>query len=198
MQLPVVTAVQLRGEHLFCLERPGGAEQFLLDPPLGHGPGGGTRRPARPAIGTADAARAVDWFEARRTGPLHRRRHERGRQRGLRAAGARHRRRRRRGEADPRHHGLQRGMGARQHRLRLHALPDGRPVPPDRAPPRARVSAWQDDPVVWAEHPTPQAWPDVVDLARTAPGCSCTSWSAGRRSTSHLLERATRHGGRPR
>ena len=30
MQLPVVMAVQVRGDRLFCLERPAGAEQFLL------------------------------------------------------------------------------------------------------------------------------------------------------------------------
>ena len=35
MQLPVVMAVQVRGDRLFCLERPAGAEQFLLDPALG-------------------------------------------------------------------------------------------------------------------------------------------------------------------
>ncbi|HEU4840078.1 MAG TPA: hypothetical protein VFT09_01520, partial [Ilumatobacteraceae bacterium] len=63
MQLPVVGALQVRGGHLFCLERPAGAEQFVL-----------TRRSAvdpavepvvlvDPAAGTTDATRAIDWFE---------------------------------------------------------------------------------------------------------------------------------------
>ena len=70
MQRPVVMAVQVRGERLFCLERPSGAEQFLL-----------TRRSAidadappvvllDPAVGTADAANAVDWFTASPDGSL--------------------------------------------------------------------------------------------------------------------------------
>ena len=89
MQLPVVMAVQVRGEHLFCLERPAGAEQFVLtrrsavDPdaePLR------ARRPGRRHGRRGQRHRLVRGVAGRRA---RRRRHERGRHRGLRAARAR-------------------------------------------------------------------------------------------------------------
>ena len=93
MQRPVVMAVQVRGERLFCLERPSGVEQFLLTRRSAIDPDAAPVVLLDPAVGTADAANAVDWFTASPDGVARRRRHQRGRQRGLRPAGARRRRR---------------------------------------------------------------------------------------------------------
>jgi len=70
MRRPVVLAAEVRGDHVFCLERPVGAEQFVL-----------TRRSALdhdaepvvlvdPAAGATDATVAIDWFEPSDDGAL--------------------------------------------------------------------------------------------------------------------------------
>ena len=138
MQLPVVMAVQVRGDHLFCLERPAGAEQFLLTRRSAADPDAAPVVLVDPAVGTADAANAVDWFEASPDGALV----AVGTSEGgtedsvLRVLDDGRRPRPRRGH--PQHPGLQRGLGARRLGLRLHPLPRGRPVPPHRAPPPPR------------------------------------------------------------
>ena len=139
MQLPVVMAAQVRGEHLFCLERPAGAEQFVLtrrsavDPDADAGRPRSTRPPAPPTRPTP-----IDWFDASPDGALV----AVGTSEGgtedsvLRVLDDRRRPRPRRG--DPQHPGVQRGLGARRLGLRLHPLPGGRRVPPHGAPPPPR------------------------------------------------------------
>ena len=70
LRLPVVLAVQIRGDHLFALERPAGAEQFVLTRRSTVDPDAPAVVLLDPAIGTSDAANAVDWFEASDDGRL--------------------------------------------------------------------------------------------------------------------------------
>lgn len=189
MQLPVVGAVQVRGPHLFCLERPAGSEQFLL-----------TRRSSSdsevapvvlldPAVGTADDASAVDWFHASPDGSLV--------AVGTSEAGS--------------EDSVLRVIAAADSTDWGEAIPSTRACSvawePDssgfaytRYPEGDQYhrtvhhhvlgTRWQDDPVVWAVHPDPQAWPDVTIspdgawlLVHVMVG-----WS---RIDVHLLERAT-------
>jgi prolyl oligopeptidase len=161
MQRPVVMAVQLRGERLFCLERPAGTEQLVL-----------TRRSAidplatptvllDPGQGVADAANAIDWFEAAPDGSLV-------------AVGT---------SEGGSEESVLRVLDASDGAERGEAIPDTRACSvawePDcsgfaytRYPAGDRYhrtvhhhvlgTPWADDPVVWADHPDPQAWPDVT------------------------------------
>jgi len=161
MQLPVVGALQVRGPHLFCLERPAGAEQFLL-----------TRRSATdpsvepvvlldPAVGTDDAAHAIDWFHASRDGSLVAVGTSEGGSEDsvLRVLDARDGRDL--GEAIP-----------NTRACSLAWEPDGSGFVYTRYPEGDQYhrtvhrhvlgTPWEDDPVVWAEHPDPQSWPDVT------------------------------------
>ncbi len=70
IQLPVVMDAQVRGDHLFCLERPAGAEQFLLTRRSALDPAAAPVVLLDPATGVADAANAIDWFEASDDGAL--------------------------------------------------------------------------------------------------------------------------------
>jgi prolyl oligopeptidase len=70
MSLPVVQAVEVRGDRLILLERESGAQQSrLVTRSLGD-PTGGAIVLADPAAGAADAASAVDWFYASPHGEL--------------------------------------------------------------------------------------------------------------------------------
>ena len=165
MQLPVVMAVQVRGDHLFCLERPAGAEQFLL-----------TRRSAV----DPDA----DTVRARRPGRRHGRRGER------RSTGSRRRRTARLVAVGTSEGGTEdsvlrvldaadgRDLGEAIPHTRACSVawePDGSGFAYTRYPEGDQYhrtvhhhrlgERWEDDPVLWAEHPDPQAWPDVTHLA---------------------------------
>ncbi len=161
LRLPLVMAAQVRGDHLFCLERPAGAEQFVL-----------TRRSALdrsvapvvlldPALGAADAANAIDWFHASDDGALV-------------AVGT---------SEGGTESSVLRVLDTADGRDLGEAIPDTRACSvawePDgsgfaytrypegdeyhRTVHHHRLgTGWRDDPVVWAEHPDPQAWPDVT------------------------------------
>ncbi len=161
MQLPVVLAAQVRGEHLFCLERPAGAEQFLL-----------TRRSAvdasgppvvllDPAAGVADAANAVDWFEASADGALVAVGTSEGGTedsvlRVLDSADGRDL-----GEAIPSTRACSVAWEPDGSGFAYTRYPEGDEY--HRTVHHHRLGEdWRDDPVVWAEHPDPQAWPDVT------------------------------------
>jgi prolyl oligopeptidase len=161
MQLPVVLAAQVRGEHLFCLERPAGAEQFLL-----------TRRSAvdatsppvvllDPAAGVADAANAVDWFEASADGALVAVGTSEGGTEdsvlrviaGMDGADL--------GETIPNTRACSVAWEPDGSGFAYTRYPEGDEY--HRTVHHHRLGDdWRDDPVVWAEHPDPQAWPDVV------------------------------------
>src|ERR671913_383531 len=70
MSLPVVQAVQVRGEHLILLEREAGSQQARLVSRSLADPTGGAIVLADPAAAAADAASAVDWFYASPHGEL--------------------------------------------------------------------------------------------------------------------------------
>jgi prolyl oligopeptidase len=161
MQRPVVMAVQVRGDRLFCLERPAGAEQFLLTRRSAVDPDAAPVVLLDPAVGTADAANAVDWYTASPDGTLV-------------AVGT---------SEGGSEESVLRVLDATDGRDLGEAIPDTRACSvawePDgsgfaytRYPPGDQYhrtvhhhvlgTAWADDPVVWAEHPDPQAWPDVT------------------------------------
>jgi prolyl oligopeptidase len=161
MQLPVVLAVQVRGEHVFCLERPAGAEQFLLTRRSAVSPDAEPVVLLDPAVGVVDAANAIDWFEASDNGALV-------------AVGT--------SEGGTENSVLRvldttdgRDLGEAIPNTRACSVawePDGSGFAYTRYPEgdeyhrtvhHHRLGAdWLDDPVVWAEHPDPQAWPDVA------------------------------------
>jgi len=162
IQLPVVLAAQVRGEHVFCLERPAGAEQFLL-----------TRRSMvdadrppvvllDPAAGMSDAAAAVDWFEASADGALV--------AVGVSEGGTERSILRVLATADGRDTGEPEIPDTRA--CSVAWVPDGTGFVYTRYPDGDEYhrtvhehrlgSPWRDDPVVWAEHPAPTAWPDVT------------------------------------
>jgi prolyl oligopeptidase len=189
MQLPVVGAVQVRGQHLFCLERPAGAEQFLLTRRSSSDPDAAPLVLLDPAVGTADAASAVDWFSASPDGSLV--------AVGTSEAGTEDSVLRVIAAAD----GSDQGEAIPSTRACSVAWePDGSGFAYTRYPQGEQYhrtvhhhvlgARWEDDPVVWAEHPDPQAWPDVSIspdgawlLVHVMVG-----WS---RIDVHLLERAT-------
>jgi prolyl oligopeptidase len=161
MQLPVVMEAQVRGDDLFCLERPAGAEQFLLTRRSAVDPSAAPVVLLDPGAGVADAANAIDWFEASADGALI-------------AVGT--------SEGGTEYSVLHvlaaadgRDLGEAIPNTRACSVawePDGSGFAYTRYPAGDEYHRtvhhhrlgddWRDDPVVWAEHPDPQAWPDVV------------------------------------
>ncbi|MGI9051672.1 MAG: prolyl oligopeptidase family serine peptidase [Ilumatobacteraceae bacterium] len=161
LQLPVALAVQVRGDVLLALERPAGAEQFVL-----------TRRSSihaaqppvvlvDPAAGITDSASAIDWFEASADGRLV--------AVGTSEGGTEESVLRLIDTAD----GGDAGESIPDTRACSVAWdPDGTGFAYTRYPDGDQYhrtvhhhvvgTDWHDDPVVWAEHPNPQAWPDVT------------------------------------
>ena len=190
MRRPVVMAVQVRGDRLFCLERPAGAEQFVLARRSAIDPDAAPVLLLDPAVGTADAANAVDWFTPRPTA------------RSSPSAPAKAAARtpccgcstptdRSLNDDDPDTPGVQRGVGTRQLRLRVHPLPARRSVPPDRAPPRARRRRGPTTRSCWADSPTRRRGP----TSRSRPMALAArprASSDGARIDVHLLDRASR------
>lgn len=189
MQLPVVQAVQVRGDRLILLERERGAQQArLVVRPLAD-PASEVTVIADPAAGTGDAAAAVDWFDASNDGRLvaygiseggtensilHVARTDDGAALGdripnCRAASV---------AWDPAgggFHYTRYPEGDEYHRTVHH---------------HTLGADWHDDPVVWNDHPTPQTWPNV---SASSDGNyllveAMVGWS---RTDLHLLDRVT-------
>ena len=154
-------SAQVRGDRLFCLERPTGAEQFVLTLRSAVDPDVEANLLVDPAVGTADSANAIDWFEASPDGSLV-------------AVGT--------SEGGSEHSVLRVLASDDGHDLG-EAIPDTRACSVAWEPDSSGFAytrypegdqyhrtvhhhvigdRWQDDPVVWAEHPDPQAWPDVT------------------------------------
>jgi prolyl oligopeptidase len=161
IQHPVVMDAQVRGDHLFCLERPAGAEQFLLTRRSAVDPAAAPVVLLDPAAGVADAANAIDWFEASSDGALV--------AVGTSEGGTEYSTLRVLDAADGRDHGE---SIPNTRACSVAWEPDGSGFAYTRYPEgdeyhrtvhQHRLGAdWHDDPVVWAEHPDPQAWPDVT------------------------------------
>ena len=187
MQLPVVQAAQIRRDRLILLERDRGAQQSrLVVRPLGD-PGSTVRVVADPAARTGDAAVAVDWFEAANDGELV----AYGVSEGGTENSVLHVARLADGALvddpipncraasvawDPDGSGFyytRYPEGDEYHRtVHYHSLGDD----------------WRLDPVVWADHPTPQTWPNVSVSAdgRYLLVEAMVGWS---RTDLHLLDR---------
>lgn len=187
--LPVVQAVQVRGDRLFLLEREAGAEQARLVVRLLADPAAGATVLVDPAAGTADAAIAIDWFFASPDGSLA--------AVGVSEGGTENSVLRvvRTGDGEPPADLI---PGCRAASVAWE--PDGSGFFYTRYPEGDEYhrtvhhhtlgADWRTDPVVWAEHPTPQTWPEV----RISPGGrfllvdALVGWS---RSDQHVLDRST-------
>src|SRR6187431_485427 len=62
MRRPVLLGAALRGPHLFTLERPGGAEQFVLGRRSAEDAGAELVILVDPTASSTDATVAIDWF----------------------------------------------------------------------------------------------------------------------------------------
>ena len=180
MQRPVVMAVQVRGDRLFCLERPAGAEQFLLTRRSAIDPGAAPRRAAR-SRPSAPPTRPTPSTGSRR----------RPTARWSPSAPARAAARTRCCECSTAPTARDRGEAIPDTRACSVAWePDGSGFAYTRYPPGDQYhrtvhhhvlgAPWADDPVVWAEHPDPQAWPDVTIVARRRVAARARAASAGR------------------
>lgn len=189
MSLPVVQAVQVRGDHVILLERPAGAQQSRLIARVLDDPGADPVVLADPGAGVADAAAAVDWYQPSDDGELV--------AFGVSEGGSENSELQvvRTDDAillDERIPNCRAGSVAWE--------PDASGFFYTRYPEDDQYNrtvhhhtlgtGWRDDPVVWAEHPTPESWPSVA----LSPGgrwllvSTSVGWG---RSDLQLLERET-------
>ncbi|HEY5876500.1 MAG TPA: hypothetical protein VIT64_14435, partial [Ilumatobacteraceae bacterium] len=160
MQLPVVAGMQVRGSQVFVWERPAGAEQLRLTVGSAGDPHVVRRTLIDPDTWAADAAAAIDWFEASRDGALV----AFGRSEG--------------GTEDSVLHVLDVASGVVLDDRIQHAraasiawLPDGSGFRYTRYPEDSEYDRKvylhrlgddpADDELVWDALPTPETWPDV-------------------------------------
>jgi prolyl oligopeptidase len=189
MQLPVVQSVQVRGDRLVLLERERGAQQSrlvvrdLADP---------ERDPtliADPAASAGDAAIAIDWFEASDDGDLVAYGVSEGGTENSVLHVARTSTGERLGEQIPNCRAAGLAWDADAGGFHYTRYPEGDEY--HRTVHHHTLGApWEDDPVVWAEHPTPQAWPDLTSSpdGRYLLVTVMVGWS---RIDIHLLDRTT-------
>ena len=192
LELPQVQGVQVRGDHVFCWERPVGAQQSVVTRRSADDPA----RPADPLLDpagmSADATTAIDWFEASPDGELL-------------AVGLSD------GGTEDSVLRLVSGVDGSSAGSPGDAIPDTRACSvawePDgsgffytRYPHgdqyhrtvhhHAVGDDWTADPVVWAEHPDPQAWPSV-DLSSDGRWLLVTVSVGWGRTDVHLLDRSS-------
>jgi prolyl oligopeptidase len=193
MQLPVVMGAVRRDDTLFTWERPSGSEQFVL---ARRSAVDATLAPVTlvdPASRSADAATAIDWFEPSDDGGLV--------AIGTSEGGTENSTLRIVSGSD----GSSAGTPGADEIPNTRACsvawePDGAGFFYTRYPEGDQYhrtvhhhrlgAAWADDPVVWAEHPDPQAWPSV-DLSpdgRWLVVSVSVGWS---RTDVHVLDRST-------
>jgi prolyl oligopeptidase len=160
MGLPVVQAVQVRGDRLIVLEREPGAQQARLVVRSLADPGAGASVLADPAAGSDDAASAVDWFHTSPDGELV--------AYGVSEGGT--------------ENSVLRVVRTLDGSLLADEIPNSRACSVGWEPDASGFfytrypegdeynravhhhtlgAAWPDDPLIWADHPTPQTWPNV-------------------------------------
>ena len=154
----------LRGEHLFCYERPAGAEQFVL---VRRAAGDPRRLRSSCSIrrrGSEDAATAIDWYYPSKDGSLvavgiseggteHSVLHLISGTDGSPAGGD--------GDRIPDTRACSVAWEADGSGFFYTRYPEGDEY--NRTVHHHRLGAdWRDDPVVWDDRPDPQAWPHVV------------------------------------
>ena len=189
MELPVVLSAEVRGDVLVTMERRAGEQQASLvvrslvaadAPPLVL---------VDPAASAADAAVAVDWFFVSPDGSLVAYGVSEGGTessvlRVIRTADASHT-----GDVIPNTRACTVGWDPDGRGFAYMRYPEGDEY--HRTVHTHPLGAdWHDDPVLWAEHPTPETWPDVKVSAdgRHVLVQSMVGWS---RYDHHLLDRTT-------
>jgi len=187
MARPVVLGAQVRADTVVLLERPEGAPQARLV--ARRGDTGDTVVIADPASGTDDGAAAVDWFHLSPDGSLV--------AFGVSEGGTEHSVLRVARTADGTHldesipntRACSVGWEPDSSGFCYTRYPEGDEY--HRTVHHHRLGdPWRDDPVVWAEHPTPQTWPqvDVSPGGRYVLVTAMRSWS---HVEVHLLDRST-------
>ena len=164
MELPVLQHATRRGDLLFCYERPAGAEQFVLTRRSAGDPTKDAVVLRDPAMASADAATAIDWYFPSNDGALV--------AVGISEGGTEHSTLHLISGVDGSPTG---GDGDRIPETRASSVawePDGSGFFYVRYPAGDEYnrtvhhhrlgSDWRDDPVVWDDRPDPQAWPDVL------------------------------------
>jgi prolyl oligopeptidase len=189
MGLAVVQAVQVRSDRLILLERATGAQQArLVVRPLDD-PTSSVTVLADPASGAADAAVAVDWFYASPDGELV--------AFGVSEGGSENSVLRVAHATDgtllldeiPNCRAASVGWEADSSGFYYTRYPEGDQY--NRTVHHHRLGDdWAADPVVWAEHPNPQTWPNVAvsPEGRWVLVEAMVGWS---RTDQHLLDRTT-------
>ncbi|MGH9134620.1 MAG: prolyl oligopeptidase family serine peptidase [Ilumatobacteraceae bacterium] len=189
MELPVVLAAEVRGDVVVTMERGPAEQQASLVVRSAVAPVAAPVVLVDPAAGAADAAVAVDWFFTSPDGSLVAYGVSEGGTedsvlRVIRTAGATDV-----GDVIP-----------RTRACSVAWAPDGSAFAYTRYPEgdeyhrtvywHALGTDWHDDPVLWAEHPTPETWPDVQMSAdgRYLLVQAMVGWS---RYDQHLLDRHT-------
>jgi prolyl oligopeptidase len=189
LSLPVVAGARVRGDRLFVEERPSGSEQLVL-----------TLRSASdrslepivlvdPAAGSSDATTAIDWYAPSPDGTLVAYGTSEGGTENstLRVL-----------SVDDRTHLADEIPHTRACSVAWE--PDGRGFHYTRYPDGDEYHRtvhmhrigddWHDDPVVWADHVTPETWPDV-DVSRDGRWVLVTAMVGWSRYDLHLLDRTT-------
>jgi prolyl oligopeptidase len=164
MELPVVQHATLRGDRLFCYERPQRAEQFVLTRRSAVDPAGDPVVLLDPAAASADAATAIDWYYPSSDGGVV--------AIGVSEGGTERSELRLVSATDGTPVG---GLGDRIPDTRACSIawePDGSGFFYTRYPAGDEYNRtvhhhrlgtdWHDDPVVWDDRPDPQAWPAVL------------------------------------
>jgi prolyl oligopeptidase len=190
MELPVLQHAVLRGDRLFCYERPQGAEQFMLMRRSALDPGGDHVVLLDPAIASADAATAIDWYCPSPDGTVV--------AVGVSEGGTERSELRLISGIDGSSIG---DVGDRIPDTRACSVAwetDGSGFFYTRYPAgdeynrtvhHHRLGAdWHDDPVVWDDRPDPQAWPDVT-LTRDGRWLVVHVEVGYRRMDVHVLDR---------
>jgi prolyl oligopeptidase len=189
MQLPVVQSAQVRGDRLVMLERERGAQQARLVVRDLDGPQRGAILIADPAASAGDAAVAVDWFEASDDGELIAFGVSEGGTENSVLYVARAADGERLGEQIPNCRAASVAWDVDGGGFHYTRYPEGDQY--HRTVHHHTLGAsWEDDPVVWAEHPTPQAWPELTGSpdGRFLLVTVMVGWS---RTDLHLLDRTT-------
>jgi prolyl oligopeptidase len=188
-ELPVVLGAQVRGAVLVTLERAGGAPQAALVARPADDPDASPVVLADPAAGAADAAAAVDWFSVSPDGTLV--------AVGVSEGGTEDSVLRVVRTADgstlddpiPHTRACSVAWDADGTGFHYTRYPEGDQY--HRTVHHHTIGAsWGDDPVVWAEHVTPETWPSVTASAdgRYLLVTAMVGWS---RTDLHLLDRRT-------
>jgi prolyl oligopeptidase len=189
MELPVVLAAEVRGDVLVTTERRAGEQQASLVARSAVAADAAPLVLVDPAAGAADAAIAVDWFSVAPDGSLvaygvSEGGTENSVLRVIRTSDASQV-----GDEIPNTRACTVGWEPDGSGFAYTRYPDGDEY--HRTVHHHQLGTdWRDDPVLWAEHPTPETWPDVKVSpdGRYVLVQSMVGWS---RYDQHLLDRAT-------